>query len=190
MSVLEWIIEGLALVLILYSIWLHRKAHKIMNNIEETAQAARVYLDTFAPTVEGWIQKIDSKLEGWMEAIDSNMAIPWGEHIFHALFNTLMTLGASEMGKGEQGKQTMALYGFQRIGEALGKGLKKEIPAVEYANQYLGGEQDGGMIDFGSMIGEYFGVKIPPGMLKPSNKPNPYEPGAKKPKEDSGIAGQ
>lgn len=180
MSVIEWIIEGSVLVLILFSWWLHLKANKIANEVRETNAKTSAIVDSLAPVADMIIEKIPS----WSDKIDENMEHSWGEHIFHAFFNVLVSLGAGEMAKGDKAKQTMALQGFAAMGEALGRGLKKEIPAVEYANKYLGDGQPQGF-DPSGLIGQIFGIDLPPGLLRaPPPKPQMTE------KTDSGIAGQ
>lgn len=184
MSVMTPLIEGLGLVLIIVSIWLHyyagiiaKKYNKAADRLLEIAEGA----DNMMGLAAGEIEKLKGSIEMQLE-------IPIGEHLFHAMFNTLVTLGASEMGQAEKAKQTMALTGFQKIGQSVGRGIKKEIPQIEMMEKFAGGRGGGGGAPGGGMIesivGDMFGIDLPPGaigaILGPKQPAPAQEPAKKK----------
>lgn len=192
MSVIEWLLEGLLLVLILYSFWLHRKAEKVINRVEDISQKTGDFFDESRPKLTTAFDNLTStlgKAEGELiyyraafedikNKADAQLSIPIGDHLFHAFANTLITLGASDMSKEDKAKQTMALIGFQNIGRHIAMGIKHEIPAVEMLNTYS--EKSGGAQGFGveSIIGKVLGIDIPPGaldLLHQNSKPMPQQ---------------
>lgn len=184
MSVLTLLIEGLGLVLIIVSIWLHYYAAKIAVKYNHNA-------DRMKELIEGgdrFIELVQAEIESIKESLQAQLEIPLGEHMFHAMFNTLVTLGASEMGKAEKAKQTIALNGFQKIGQSVGRGIKKEIPQIEMMEKFAGGRGGGGGAPGGGMIesivGDMFGIDLPPGaigaILGPKQPAPAQEPAKKK----------
>lgn len=179
--VVDWIIEGLALVLLIVSIYVHVWGIKILKKYDIAGDIFK----RFAQDLDNTWAIYKPSLESWKEMIDKNLEIPISEHMYHTVMNTLVSLGAKDMGKESQAKQNMALHGFAKIGRSLGKGLKKEIPAIESLSGLVGkGGGSGGGIE--SMIGSFFGVDLPPGALDMLNAANqPQQPTAKpKSKED------
>ena len=166
MSAITGLIEGLALVLVLVSLYLHFWGIKVLKKYDVAGKK----FETISEELDILVQLYKPDLEKWRSKIDANLELPISEHLFHALFNTMVTLGASDMGKEGQAKQNMAITGFQKIGRAIGKGLKKEIPAIEQFSGLAGGGSAGGGSDgMGGLIeiaGEMFGIKIPPGAGK------------------------
>ena len=164
MSAITGLIEGLALVLVLVSIYLHFWGIKVLKKYD----IAGTNFKRISEDLDVMIQIYKPSLESWKGMIDKNLEIPISEHLFHAGFNTLVTLGASDMGKEGQAKQNMAIMGFQKIGRAIGKGLKKEIPQIEQFGGLVGGSGGadsgmGGLLEIGA---EMFGMKLPPGAGK------------------------
>lgn len=193
MSVIQWLLECLLLVLILYSFWLHKKANVVIDNVEMLSKKTAQFFDESKPKLERAFDNLTStlgKAEGELvyyraafddikEKADAQLSIPIGDHLFHAFMNSMITLGATDMAKEDKAKQTMALIGFQNIGRHIAKGLKHEIPAVEMLNKYSDGAQssDGG---FGveSIMGKVLGMDIPPGtfeLLNQQSKPLPQK---------------
>lgn len=160
MSEITWLLEGLAFVLLVLSIYLHFWGIKIMKKysiagdrwISVTTDLDNI-VEIYRPSIEKWKTDID----GYME-------MPPAEHLFHAFFNTMVSLGAKDMGKEGQAKQNMAINGFQKIGRAIGKGLKKEIPAIEQFSS-MGGGGDGGP-GLEGIVGSMFGIDLPPGTIQ------------------------
>lgn len=186
MSVLEWLIEGSALLLIIVSIWLHYKANVIMNSIAETNRRARSFLDESRPIFETWetdLTNLSVSMETWKEKIDQNLEYSIAEHLYSAGMQVLVSLGASEMGKGEKARQTMALVGLQKIGAAIGRGIKKEIPVIE---QFQQAQDGGGGVE--DVIGDLLGIKIPKGILGhlKNNMGGPAQPQQQKQPEIAG----
>ena len=165
MSVISWLIEGGALVLVLVSLYLHFWGIRVLKKYDRAGDKFRVIseeLDTI-------IQIYKEPMEQWKVAIDKNLEMPASEHLFHAIFNTLVTLGAKDMGKEGQAKQNMAIVGFQKIGRAIGKGLKHEIPQIEQFGNLASGSAGGSGSGMGGILevgAEMLGVKVPPGMGK------------------------
>lgn len=157
--------EGILIVLaMLLTWWGIREARHIqitVNEIRESNAETRRKVDQI-------FEIYGPALENWKEAIDKNLEIPISEHLFHALFNTLVTLGASDLGKESQAKQNMAIHGFQKIGGAIGRGIKKEIPAIDTLSGMVkgkGGGAQGGGLGIESIVGEMFGIDLPAGSL-------------------------
>lgn len=161
MSAVTWFIEGLALVLVLVSLYLHFWGIKVLRRYDRAGQK----FERIAQDVDNMIEIYKPSLESWKTMIDKNLEVPFSEHLFHAMFNTLISLGASDMGKEGQAKQNMAITGFQKIGRAIGKGLKKEIPQIEAFGGLADGTGGGeaGLLEIGAAM---FGVDLPPGASK------------------------
>lgn len=173
MSVSLSLYEGVVLVvfslLSILAYWEIRHIHKIVDNVEnrsldihKKSTDVLMKLDYSATAVQTTIMEYEPSLIQWKEMIDKNLEIPISEHLFHASWNTLVSLGASDMGKESTAKQNMALNGFQRIGKALGKGLKKEIPAI---SKLSGGGGGAGGDLLGGLASSMFGVDLPPGTM-------------------------
>lgn len=161
MSELSWLIEGLALVLVLVSIYLHFWGLQVLKKYDLAGKK----FQSISEDMDIMIQIYKPDLEKWKDQIDNNLEMPFSEHLFHAMFNTLVALGAKDMGKEGQAKQNMAIVGFQKIGRAIGKGLKKEIPAIETLSGMGGGggEGGGGVGGMAEMVAGMFGIDLPPG---------------------------
>lgn len=168
MSVMTPLIEGLGLVLIIVSIWLHYYAGIIAKKYNRAADR----LLQISDNVDGLTAMAAQEIANIKEGVNMQLQTSIAEHIFHAMFNTLVTLGASDMGKAEKAKQTIALNGFQKIGHSIGRGLKKEIPIIEQAGNFKGGGSTGsqagglpgGLVE--SIVGDMFGVDLPPGTIQ------------------------
>ena len=149
--------------MVLVSIYLHFWGIKVLRKYDR----AGTKFEMISADIDVMIQIYKEPMEKWKVMIDKNLEMPFSEHLFHAMFNTLVTLGAKDMGKESQAKQNMAIVGFQKIGRAIGKGLKKEIPMIEqFSGGAAGGGGDdglGGILEIGA---EMFGMKLPPGAGK------------------------
>lgn len=190
MSVIEWFDYGLALVLLLYSLWLHRKAQVVIEKSNVIAESGGAFLGESLPKIESALANLTSiedrvaknlsRIEGRVEGellfyrtivddlkakVDEQLEIPISEHMFHAAVNLLVSLGASDMSKESKARQTMALIAFQNIGRHIAMGIKKEIPAVEMLNKSGGGDGIPGGFAPESIIGQLFGIDLPAGSL-------------------------
>lgn len=163
LSLYEGILLVFAFVITYLSI---REANRIKKTVEEvriTNDISRKRMELILNEISDKLAIYSPSLDQWKEQIDKNLEVPISEHLFHAFFNTLVSLGASDMGKEGTAKQNMAINGFQKIGRAIGKGLKKEIPAIEKFSG--GGSSGGGIPGIEGIIGNLFGIDLPPGTL-------------------------
>lgn len=179
MSVIEWFDYTLALVLLLYSLWLHRKAQLVIQNAEIMVKSGSEFLGGSLPAIKTTIADLSNIKDQYLsygeelkQKLDKQLEISFGEHMFVAGMNMMISLGASDMSKEEKAKQTMALIGFQNIGRHIAMGIKHEIPAVEMLNQYSENADQGsqgGLFAPETIISKVTGMDIPPGTFQALN---------------------
>lgn len=194
LSLYEGIVIVVMSVLSIFAYWEIRHIHNVAARVDERSK--NVYdssmvnlqrMENMVINMENMVTLYTDPAEEWKAKIQENLEIPLAEHLFIAFFNTLVSLGASDMGKEGTAKQNMAINGFQKIGRAIAKGIKKEIPQIEALQGMTGGGGGGGDM-ISSLASSVLGFDIPPGImgaLAGGGKAPPDETVKAKKKEDT-----
>lgn len=208
-SINAWLLTALALISIILHFWgirVMKYYRDLAINLTQTANGSRRMIERMSSDLHTTIQQAQNTIanieadrvlyqtyvEETLVKLEPIIQTPPSQWIFDASIGILTALGASDIGKSEQARQNMALTGLQRIGKAIGKGIKKEIPVIEQLSgggqSAPGGNPLGGIGE--SIASSFLGVDLPPGSLSMlMGGPRQVKPQEKK-SVDSGIAGR